>query len=79
MNDTVFDLNGIYRSIIVITGTTPDPLRDYYLDQEIPGLLDRFGDISSRLKALQSQLQALANGEKGNQTFSDYRGFAGQQ
>ncbi len=31
-------LNDLYRQIIMITGTTPDALRDYSLHQEIPGL-----------------------------------------
>lgn len=56
---TVLELNQIYRKIIMITGTNPDLYQDYYLERKIPGLLETFADISARLKAQVENLEAL--------------------
>lgn len=37
---SVYDLNSIYRQIVMITSPTPDPMRTYELPKRIPGLLD---------------------------------------
>ena len=39
--DSLYELNTIYRRIIMITSNTPDPLRSYELDQRIPGIIGR--------------------------------------
>ena len=49
LEDTVYELNAWYRSIITVTSTTPDLYRDYYLNKEVPGLMEGFEDISARL------------------------------
>ncbi len=54
--ETVLSLSHLYRKIIMITGTSPDPYQDYYLEKKVPGLLETFADISGQLKA---QVQAL--------------------
>ncbi|WMJ86789.1 extracellular solute-binding protein [Anaerocolumna sp. MB42-C2] len=41
MESTVYNLNSLYRDIIMITGTEPDIYRDYNLQTSIPGLLDK--------------------------------------
>jgi ABC-type glycerol-3-phosphate transport system substrate-binding protein len=59
LEKTVFELNYIYRRIIMITGTVPDPFRDYYLDQKIPGLLESFLRISGELEATSDRIEAI--------------------
>lgn len=39
LSDSVLELNSIYRSIIMVTGTSPDKYRTYYLEESVPGLL----------------------------------------
>ncbi len=40
LNDSVFQLNDMYKRIILISGTTPDQFRDYNFPKLIPNLLD---------------------------------------
>lgn len=49
LSTTIANLNSVYRSIIMITGTNPDPNRDYYLDSEIPDLIPRLQTASDML------------------------------
>lgn len=52
VNDVIYRLNDLYRQIIMITGTTPDSLRDYYLDKEIPELIPTLQEQSDRIQSL---------------------------
>ena len=45
----VLDLNAIYRSVIMITGTTPSIYQDYALDAQIPTLVDDLNGVCVRL------------------------------
>ncbi len=56
---TVLELNTLYRKIIMVTGTNPDPYQDYYLERKVPGLLEGFSDLSARLRAQVAHLEAL--------------------
>ncbi len=47
----LYDLENIYRKIIMVTGTTPDMFRDYNLFKEIPDLKSKFEELSSLLKS----------------------------
>ena len=40
LNGSVAELNRLYREIIVLTGVTPDPFRDYEFEKYIPGLAE---------------------------------------
>lgn len=42
LNQTLTELNTIYRKIVMITGSTPDTLRDYQIEVQIPELLSSF-------------------------------------
>ena len=42
LDDLIFDLNYYYRRILMITGPSPDEFNDYFLDEQIPNLLDVF-------------------------------------
>ena len=52
----VFDLNYLYRKIIMITGVTPDMYRDYNLDSEIPEITGEFLRIA---KVLEDELSRI--------------------
>lgn len=59
MQDTVYDLNELYRQIIMITGTEPDFYRDYYLEKTIPGLTARLTGLADTLDGYQDEMDAL--------------------
>lgn len=65
MDEMVFALNYLYRKIIMVTGTSPDPLRDYNLADEIPYLVSDFQAIADELDDIYAQLGKL--GVKGGQ------------
>ena len=56
LSDAVLDLNGIYRSIIMVTGTTPDKYRTYYLEESVPGLIDNMKSLKESLDVLYKQI-----------------------
>lgn len=66
VEDCVQELNAYYREILMVTGASPDPLRDYYLDKEIDGLTAAFARVSRTLKDEAKQLEARSM--KGNET-----------
>jgi ABC-type glycerol-3-phosphate transport system substrate-binding protein len=39
MEESIYRLNGIYRKILVLTGTEPDPYRDYRVDMVYPEVI----------------------------------------
>ena len=57
VDDLITALNAIYRKIVVITGTSPDPYRNYEFEKQIPDVLKDMGVQSERLKALEANLQ----------------------
>lgn len=65
LDDVIYDLNNYYRKILMITGPNPDQYRDYYIDQQIPGLLDRFSKDVEILYNEKEKIDKLT-GQKGN-------------
>lgn len=59
MQDTVYDLNELYRQIIMITGTEPDFYRDYYLEKVIPNLTERLTGLADTLDGYQDDMDDL--------------------
>lgn len=66
LSDSVLELNSIYRSIIMVTGTTPDKYRTYYLDESIPGLNDSLASVKQKLDQLYSDIEKIT-GTGGSQ------------
>ncbi len=62
----VYKLQYLYRNMIMITGTDPDPYRDYYLQNDIVGLLDGFKEISKTLREQKQKLDKIM-GAKGSE------------
>ena len=63
--DVVYQLNYIYRKIIIVTGQNPDTYRDYELDKKIPGLMDMFASVYDDLIGIEEQVIDL-NGNLGS-------------
>ncbi len=57
-------LNEIYREIVAITGTSPDPYRDYRFDEMIPDTLTAMSEMSARLKALETAVKTRDRDER---------------
>lgn len=60
VEESLFNLNAMYRKILMITGAAPDQLRDYRVEVQIPDLLDTFAAESERLKTVGKELRRLA-------------------
>ena len=56
IQESVLDMNNLYRKVVVITGTDPDPYRDYSLTAQIPELLD---SLKANRKVLQNSYDKL--------------------
>lgn len=67
IQQSVLDMNQIYREIIVITGTAPDIYQDYYLEDEIPGLKERFVEQQKILRKTADDIIKVT-GKTGSQT-----------
>ncbi len=65
--DVVYQLNYIYRKIIIITGTSPDTYRDYELNSNIPGLKDMLTAVYDDLKNIEQNVIDI-NGSLGSAT-----------
>ncbi len=64
LEGVVADLGGLYREIIMITGTYPDKNRDYRLADQIPNLMERIADYRERLLECRDDIYKVA-GTKG--------------
>ena len=58
LTEALTRLNALYRNVVMVTGTSPDDLRDYELEVSIP-------DLTERLKALHSTLKTQKNRLEG--------------
>jgi ABC-type glycerol-3-phosphate transport system substrate-binding protein len=52
INNTINELNALYREIIMITTAQPDLYRDYQIDRRIPDLIKRFENEKNTLDAV---------------------------
>lgn len=59
LEETVYELNAWYRQIITVTSVNPDLYRDYYLNKEIPGLIEGFAAIAVTLTETAQSYEAF--------------------
>ncbi|MBQ3669513.1 MAG: extracellular solute-binding protein, partial [Clostridia bacterium] len=59
MNALTADLNGLYRQIVAITGSSPDTYRDYKLFTRIPDLPDQLTAFQGRINGVLDRLTLL--------------------
>jgi len=64
VQETVIELNTIYRKVIRITGIDPDKYRDYQIEKNLPGLAEELDEQYQQLNSVIERLRALAG--KGN-------------
>ena len=57
LEELVFDLNAVYRKIIMVTGVTPDPYRDYRIELAVPDLIPSLQDVRERMDALTAAME----------------------
>ncbi|WP_199614234.1 extracellular solute-binding protein [Paenibacillus alkalitolerans] len=62
VEESLFNLNAMYRKILMITGSSPDEFRDYRVEKQIPNLLETFAAESKRLKDVSAELRRLSGG-----------------
>jgi ABC-type glycerol-3-phosphate transport system substrate-binding protein len=67
VEDSLYDLNTIYRQIVMITSPTPDPIRTYQLERRIPGLIEELTKQSATIGEVADGLEAFT-GQKGGTT-----------
>ena len=65
--DSVNRLNEIYRTIMVVTGPEPDPLRDYMIHRDLPHVMDMIYAESNTLHDIARDI-ALLVGERNEHT-----------
>lgn len=65
LDNVVYNLNELYRQIIMITGVSPDKYQDYALEASVPGLLDTLAAAASSLREAYADVSDLSGG-KGN-------------
>lgn len=65
--EAIYNLNTIYRRIIMITSGQPDPLRSYQLESRIPGLVDALLEQANALTQITIEFEQ-ATGQRGSHT-----------
>lgn len=69
---TVIDnLNDLYLSIVMITSSSPDQYRDYYLDKQLPNLPEEFRKNAALLHEEAARLEAVVGKGAENAYFKD--------
>lgn len=69
MEECIFRLNEIYLQILVLTGPTPDPDRDYRVNEIYPDIMTRMEFESKTLYKLVDELSAYS-GQRGSEAAS---------
>ncbi|MDR0555315.1 MAG: extracellular solute-binding protein, partial [Treponema sp.] len=67
MEESVYRLNGMYRKILVLTGSSPDPFRDYQVDVVYPSVIEAMAAESRMLYKLADDFNAYTE-ERSPQT-----------
>lgn len=65
IQSSVLTLNEMYRNILAITSSNPDPLRDYQLDKRIPEMVKVFNEQAEIIQSVGDYLEQ-ATGERSD-------------
>ncbi len=65
LQDSIYRLNQVYRSILVLTGTNPDPYRDYEIEKYYPAEVELMMQESRRLYKMVDRFVAIT-GQKSD-------------
>jgi len=67
VRETTADLTALYRRITAIVGSFPDALRDYHLEDAVPGMISVMENAYVELNAANALLEEIS-GNKGEQS-----------
>lgn len=67
VNDCIYEVNDLYRQIIMITSTSPDSYTDYYLEERIPGLVETMTECRDTLAEEIERITEMV-GRRGSKT-----------
>lgn len=65
IQSSVLTLNEMYRDILAITSSNPDPMRDYQLDKRIPNMVKVFNEQAEIIQSVGDYLEQ-ATGERSD-------------
>ncbi len=63
VSEATENLNYVYRQILMITGSNPDPNRDYYIEEAFPECMEIMRQEAGRLEACVEAIEAINGGE----------------
>lgn len=66
VDDLTYECNTMRRRFIMIMGSEPDLYRDYQLEKEIPGLIEKLHELSARFEQQADEFEAIT-GQKGTE------------
>ena len=69
LQDLVFELNELYRKVIMITGSSPDIFQDYNLKESVPGMVDTLNASAVSLRAMADGIEALGSSDNGQASY----------
>lgn len=67
LNESIYEINDLYRRIIMITSTQPDTYTDYFLTDRVPDLLETMERNKTLLEEQIEKITAISGG-KGSKT-----------
>lgn len=69
LSERLSQLNTLYRHIVMITGTTPDTLRDYSLQTQIPGLTTELVNVAKAFRDEVTRIERLTGSSGSEMSF----------
>ena len=66
LDDLIYRLNSIYRSVIMVIGTDPDTYRDYQLGKMIPNFNETVNSLETELENITKELEKRNSGRSGS-------------
>lgn len=66
VDDLIYDLNSMYRSVVMIVGGNTDTYRDYQLKRVIPNFEEKISSLKKRTENIAEQIKNLNAGKSGN-------------
>lgn len=67
LDSIVYELNSLYRSVVMVAGTDSDKYRDYKLASQIPGFKDTVSSLLSALKEQEARMMEANEGKSGSE------------
>ncbi len=70
-DEAVRELNKAYRQIIMLTSSSPDPLRNYRIDKVLPEVMETFRRQAQELKGISDKLAEISSKKGSLNTIPD--------